>query len=1138
MLSGIKLGGKALDLSTELSDAKEWNVSAFRSWDHLLDVVALAVDPVLGLFAAGTATGVIYLSGNVGVTVRLLIPEPIEVKYVQFATSASKLVCADAANRLYVWDLAAQGRPKLQTSTKMKEVINAIHVSPTHSHMFVALSSGVVKTYDLLCLRFSPYTIENVWLLYLEKLERSGLSVHSEPRSESAIGIESHPRDLNLVFVLYSGGIVLMNVSERSPLRTFQYILPPGAPGGNGYAQPDLMTFRCPPVTAISIHPTGHFFAVGHEDGSVAFWATDDNERPLLVRTLDDLDVNLVDGEKIPDPCSVPGVGQIVSREPIFKLAWSGFPNSDDPRGGATTLTILGGLNSTDEPGINVIELPAFNPSEPPATTGNAGIHPYFRQAMRQSLTPINATFYPSSGSAVVQDFLLVPRESPHFSGNWDPSAIIIVSEAKAGTRSLEVYRFSPPRSAVSSSPRPTIVAQQVASGLGSDDSIMQELSSTLESLSTAMGPVRMTLSPSHWSGSIAVINGELSKVERDNYKSLLDHSREPSQNEMLSFDGGSAWVENTQEGAQSRLVEYQPHRLLMTIHEGGIVNFRDISIQLLKEVPLTADYPRLLTGLSIDVGPVLLDPSVSSLSPAFISGKVNITGAQLCSEASQCALVLDTGHLILYRLKRGLGADLSKGHALDKEVLMLGHIPQLGYGSGWCPDFMLSTDRGPVSSFSLSDYGFLAASYTDASLFIVHKSNREPSVLLRMFPATKAQKSFSSILHHSEAVPFTSLTWTVCETATDPTPQIRLVAVRASGHASLYTVLPSSQSPTGFEVQDTSQGIDGMVHPFPQTFILESKTGRRCKLNRRGVGLTQTSSRGLSNSTPAREHSKHCVWICAGEKGVKTVLDLNGSRVAKIDWPAASKLGTVQTVQVVDRSDAFVLAALTDKGKALVYSLPSLDLIHTLELPSASTIAPSLDESGDFVIWHRHMNSGFVQKETYGSLFNIRRSPADAPIHVDLVSTIRSRTMPPPPQPINIGPATVLGTVGSWLGVGVQKTITAEQLDIILAGPDRPLPRSLPPKQKLGQVKWSSSADEDANRGELATPGLLQNMQATSSALYGRLGNAVDERGEMLSSLQEHSEALQEGTRNMLKQAKQLAASQATKGWFGGLNI
>src|SRR5204862_7283577 len=93
------------------------------------------------------------------------------------------------------------------------------------------------------------------------------------------------------------------------------------------YLVQDILTHRRPPVTAFAIHPTGHFFAVGHADGSIAFWAVEDEDRPILVRTTDSVDVDVVDGnklEKLLNGDQVKPYDSIDGHEPIFKLAWSG----------------------------------------------------------------------------------------------------------------------------------------------------------------------------------------------------------------------------------------------------------------------------------------------------------------------------------------------------------------------------------------------------------------------------------------------------------------------------------------------------------------------------------------------------------------------------------------------------------------------------------------------------------------------------------------------------------------------------------------------------------------------------------------------------------------------------------------------
>ncbi|TBU34396.1 hypothetical protein BD309DRAFT_946162 [Dichomitus squalens] len=108
---------KALpDLSLDLSDATDWQAGLLRTVRHHLDITAVATEPLSGLFAVGTARGRIHLYGSPGVecTVDISDPAGLRVKFLQFASSVFKLLCIDEHDRLFVWDLANLGRPKLQ----------------------------------------------------------------------------------------------------------------------------------------------------------------------------------------------------------------------------------------------------------------------------------------------------------------------------------------------------------------------------------------------------------------------------------------------------------------------------------------------------------------------------------------------------------------------------------------------------------------------------------------------------------------------------------------------------------------------------------------------------------------------------------------------------------------------------------------------------------------------------------------------------------------------------------------------------------------------------------------------------------------------------------------------------------------
>ena len=305
------------------------------------------------------------------------------------------------------------------------------------------------------------------------------------------------------------------------------------------------MTQRRPEVTALSIHPSGHLFAVGYADGSLAFWAVDDEKDPLLVRTLDALGINLVDPDGLEQHLTLAKQNSTemrrLEREPIFKLTWSGFPNSADPRGGKTTLAILGGLNVSDLPGLTVIQLPAFGPPDPPPSQGldaQLQLHPFMRTAMRESLDPLDSYFYPSHG--IVQDYLLFPRQSPHFSGSFDPIGMILLTEGPGDKRIVQAYEFPPTGFSLGTeAPKPVGDTEKDALG-----SLGDNLASTLQALQATEEPRCLALPETISNGCFGLQHGQLLKIERATYQTLTreDVIHDPS----LPLRGGMAWSDDT----------------------------------------------------------------------------------------------------------------------------------------------------------------------------------------------------------------------------------------------------------------------------------------------------------------------------------------------------------------------------------------------------------------------------------------------------------------------------------------------------------------------------------------------------------------------------------------------------------------
>lgn len=281
----------------------------------------------------------------------------------------------------------------------------------------------------------------------------------------------------------------------------------------------------------------------------MSFWAIEDADQPLLVRTLDAIDVNIVDTDKLDEHLfreqeENPGPPPS-EREPIFKLSWSAYSNSSDPRGGETTLTILGGLNAGDAPGLSVLRFPSFNPPEPPVANApdSHTLNPFWRVEMRKSLNPSKTVFYYTQ--EVVQDYLLVPQQSPHFAGTFDPTAILLLTNSRGGTRAVEARQFPPPEfSSVNDSKTGTPTPSK-----GEDDpmdSLADDLAMTLKALQTSNEPRRLRLPTALVNGTSGLAHGQLLKFERETYDRLIDDKLDVI-DDQLPLKGGVAWANDIQ---------------------------------------------------------------------------------------------------------------------------------------------------------------------------------------------------------------------------------------------------------------------------------------------------------------------------------------------------------------------------------------------------------------------------------------------------------------------------------------------------------------------------------------------------------------------------------------------------------------
>ncbi|KAG1904773.1 lethal giant larvae like, C-terminal-domain-containing protein [Suillus fuscotomentosus] len=1024
------------DLSTGQRDPDDWKIGRLRTVDYLLDTRVLTYEPTLSLLAVGTADGLIYVVGGPGVESSVQTPEGSPVKILQLAASTDRLLSVDERDRLHIWNLKDLTEPP--KSTRFDHAINAVMLSPSHTHVFLALQSGEIRTYDLLCLKKSPYVIPNLWNMFQTKIASSVVDpLHALPGCTIPVDLVAHPRDLNLMFVAFGGQSFLWSRgSSRNILRAYELVIPAGAPGGGGYHQSEVLTHRRPSVTSVAIHPAGHFFAVGYADGCVAFWAVEDEDQPLMVRTSTELDVNVINGEELEKFLQNGGSSEekgtnLAERQPIYRVAWCGFPNSSDPRGGATALVFLGGDRVDDPCRLTVYTMPALDSPEPPAPI-------WFQNWAPRFYPKCNATFGP------VYDFVAFPKANPHFSGCWDPVALLFLTAASPGSRMVEARQFLPPK---------------MIFPLPEAGDVIHDLPTTLEDMTlSGVEPPPMHVPSKLYSGLGGVSYAQLLTLQRGVYDVLV--GQQPVLDDTdLPVVGGSAWIDDKRL-SELRLSRSHPRRILITCHRDSTVRFYDASPQLLissSTSPLQKHYPFAIHDLTID------------LSCLPLSSAPEVATVQVAPESLECIVLLKSGDLLVYRLNA-------------TQFVLLRNVA-LRPGTRYHPFLMLPRGNVSLTCCALSDIGFIGVGYIDGSVAVIDL--RGPSLL-----RPQRQKRQSKLLvRNQDRDLVVSLTWTVSAVSMDPQLAVRLIAIHESGNTQVFKIIRDPESSMYDFAHDVTR-IEGLPNVLQGgSFVIDSQKGTTWHANRsRFAAALQTG-----DSNPAR-----CFWVTANAKGARCMLDISGEKISKVEWN--SKKNKVGHVQVIEKNNSHVLVAFNDKPEAMVYSLPYLEHLHTFSLAKVCENVVSVDETGDFIALMRH-DSGVLEQIVFGTLFKTRRV-YDHPI-VDLTSF--HREIPPYPQPVSVGPPSLLG---SWFRYG-KPVMTGEQLDALLAGPDRPIP---PPDH------MQTSQDTTAAYG----PGVIKTVENARDGVYNRLNDALAERG-----------CVHDPTISPMS-AKRLATEQTARRWFG----
>lgn len=180
------------DFTRNLKERSFYKFGSLRSLGLTGEITALAVDPILSLFAVGTSSGQVHCYGAPAFQFTLPVSAATStagargIRFLAFHPGHQRLVIVDEGNTLYTYSLQHLSdhpnpltHPPLPTkegSYTLWGTVTAIEQPvPSHTHLYLTLKDGGTIAWDLSRHVLGNWKIDNLWKQFEDRMVRSGI---------------------------------------------------------------------------------------------------------------------------------------------------------------------------------------------------------------------------------------------------------------------------------------------------------------------------------------------------------------------------------------------------------------------------------------------------------------------------------------------------------------------------------------------------------------------------------------------------------------------------------------------------------------------------------------------------------------------------------------------------------------------------------------------------------------------------------------------------------------------------------------------------------------------------------------------------------------------------------------------------